>query len=94
MELEEELYFTKISYIEPIFEGGLQVSILLNILLSLHCSFLFKVAVQLYLIYIMNTKVDNFVIFLQFVLCQDRAFLDFHNLAYDEGDSWYVVFGI
>ena len=88
VELEEELYFTKISYIEPIFEGGLQVSIFLNTLLSLHCSFLFKVAVQLYLIYIMNTKVDNFVIFLQFVLCQDRAFLDFHNLAYDEGDSW------
>ena len=65
--MEEELYFTKISYIEPIFEGGLQVSILLNILLSLHCSFLFKVAVQLYLIYIMNTKVDNFVIF--FAIC-------------------------
>ena len=65
--MEEEIYITKISYIEPIFEGGLQVSILLNILLSLHCSFLFKVAVQLYLIYIMNTKVDNFVIF--FAIC-------------------------
>ena len=25
VEMEEEIYFTKISYIEPIFEGGLQV---------------------------------------------------------------------
>ena len=33
VEMEEEIYFTKISYIEPIFEGGLQV--ILSLVISL-----------------------------------------------------------
>ena len=86
MELEEEIYITKISYIEPIFEGGLQV---LFFVFSFFILTFFKVAVQLYLIYMMTTKVDKssrteYVI----TFIQDRGFLDFRNFAYDEGDSW------
>ena len=55
VEKEEEIYCTKISYIEPIFEGGLQV-ILIWVILVLAFP---KVAIQLYLIYVMNTKVDK-----------------------------------
>ena len=53
MEKEEEIYCTKISYIEPIFEGGLQVVLIWFLLFPFS-----KVAVQLYLIYMMATKVD------------------------------------
>ena len=53
VEMEEEIYITKISYIEPIFEGGLQV---IYIVFLIPFS---KVAVQLYLIYMMTTKVDK-----------------------------------
>ena len=55
VEMEEEIYITKLSYIEPIFEGGLQVIVRFfgtNSSLS-------KVAVQLYLIYMMTTKVHR-----------------------------------
>ena len=57
MEIEEEIYITKISYIEPIFEGGLQVDFLFFWSLIIHP--FPKVAVQLYLIYMMTTKVDK-----------------------------------
>ena len=53
VEKEEEIYCTKISYIEPIFEGGLQVVLIWFLLFPFS-----KVAVQLYLIYMMATKVD------------------------------------
>ena len=55
VEMEEEIYITKLSYIEPIFEGGLQVIVRF---FSTNSS-LSKVAVQLYLIYMMTTKVDE-----------------------------------
>ena len=55
VEMEEEIYITKLSYIEPIFEGGLQVIVGF---FSTNSS-LSKVAVQLYLIYMMTTKVHR-----------------------------------
>ena len=55
VEMEEEIYITKLSYIEPIFEGGLQVIVRF---FSTNSS-LSKVAVQLYLIYMMTTKVHR-----------------------------------
>ena len=64
VEKEEEIYCTKISYIEPIFEGGLQV-ILIWVILVLAFS---KVAIQLYLIYVMNTKVDKSPFFIGHVI--------------------------
>ena len=58
VEMEEEIYITKLSYIEPIFEGGLQVIVGF---FSTNSS-LSKVAVQLYLIYMMTTKVHRQII--------------------------------
>ena len=87
VEKEEEIYCTKISYIEPIFEGGLQVNLIL-IWFILVLSFP-KVAIQLYLIYVMNTKVDKSPFIGHFLfLDQDRGFLDFRSFAYDEENSW------
>ena len=94
VELEEEIYSTKISYIEPIFEGGLQV---IPIFFICTLSFLFSFILfprlpsscTWYIWWTQRWTNHPVKSVLQFFV-QDRGVLHFRNLAYDEGDTWWL----